>query len=384
MEGYICPICGNSDSNSIGIRNGKFYCRKCLVFKGKEADYFQSNPKKADYFLNYELSEEQLKISNSLINNFISGRNSLIHAVCGSGKTEIVLGVIKYAIENGYKVGFAIPRRDVVIEISERLHHIFTKNKIVTVIGGKTNNLYGDIVCLTTHQLYHYNYYFDLLIVDEIDAFPFKDNKTLESFFDRSIKKNYILMSATLTEKQIQIFKLKGGEVLSLNTRFHRFPLPVPKIVIANKFILFIKLIVKLKNMLKDGKQVFIFVPTIEMCETIYRLISFLVKQGTFVHSKCSDREKKIENFKNKKYQYLVTTAVLERGVTVRNLQVMVYKSNHSIYNASTLIQISGRVGRKKDAPEGEVIFYGEKETKAMDDSIEGIVEANKNLQNMF
>ena len=37
MESYKCPICGNSDTRYIGIRNGKPYCRKCITFRGQEA-----------------------------------------------------------------------------------------------------------------------------------------------------------------------------------------------------------------------------------------------------------------------------------------------------------------------------------------------------------
>ena len=55
---FSCPICGNSDPTYIGVRNNHPYCRKCISFRGKEADEPISAPKNADYKPNYRLSKE--------------------------------------------------------------------------------------------------------------------------------------------------------------------------------------------------------------------------------------------------------------------------------------------------------------------------------------
>jgi competence protein ComFA len=85
------------------------------------------------------------------------------------------------------------------------------------------------------------------------------------------------------------------------------------------------------------------------------------------VHSKREGREAIISAFKKGELSYLVTTSVLERGVTIKNLQVIVYDSDEEkIYDSSALIQIAGRAGRKMDAPTGEVIFLASKISPAM------------------
>ena len=81
---------------------------------------------------------------------------------------------------------------------------------------------------------------------------------------------------------------------------------------------------------------------------------------------------------------YLVTTAVLERGITVKDLQVVVFKADHPIYDDASLIQIAGSAGRKKDAPEGEEIFIAETKTEYMVRAIQEISSANEKLQNML
>ena len=109
-------------------------------------------------------------------------------------------------------------------------------------------------------------------------------------------------------------------------------------------------------------------------------MLKILFKNINYVHSKCVDRNQRIDDFRKGKYQTLVTTAVLERGVTVKNLQVIVFDADHPLYTSQALIQISGRVGRKKEAPNGEVIFIARNETNEMAIAVREIKAANKDL----
>ena len=125
---------------------------------------------------------------------------------------------------------------------------------------------------------------------------------------------------------------------------------------------------------------IFIFTPTIEKCENLFKILRSFIEGGECVHSKKKDRQEIIRNFREGKYKFLVTTAVLERGVTVKGLQVIIYDADNSIYDAQALIQIAGRVGRKIDAPEGDVFFLVNKVTKEINDAIETIKSKNTNL----
>ena len=87
-----------------------------------------------------------------------------------------------------------------------------------------------------------------------------------------------------------------------------------------------------------------------------------------------------IDDFRKGAYSILVTTAVLERGVTIKNLQVIIFNADHVLYTSQALIQISGRVGRKKDCPTGEVVFIASKKTKEMEVCISEIKTANESL----
>ena len=381
---FKCPICGNSDPIYLGVKNGQVYCRKCIAFRGQEPtnDYVQTD--NAEYTLRYELSEDQKRLSNQLVDNFKNGIDTLVHAVCGSGKTEICLEIISYCIEHKLRVGFAVPRRDVCVELYYRFAEIFTNNDLTAVYGGNTKCLEGDLVVLTTHQLFRYEHYFDLLIMDEIDAFPFKGSEILGIFFKRSIKKNFVLMSATPSDDILEYFAKPGRSIVELYSRFHGKPLPIPKIVKGNLLYLNYKLVKEMSRFLKMFKQVFIFVPTIDLSIKLYKFLRLFFPNGGYINSHCENRDEIIKRFRIKKYRYLVTTAVLERGVTVKDLQVIVYQSDHPVYDSHALIQIAGRVGRKKEAPEGEVIFLARKNNKEMQRAVDEIIAANKKLPNML
>ncbi len=384
MDSFKCSKCGNTDLEKVGFLNGQPYCRACLQFKENSKNIFDakfSNTKpKCDYFLSYELSEKQKELSNTLILNYKNQINTFVNAVCGSGKTEIVLELIKYVINSGGSVGFAIPRRDVVIEIYNRLVQIFKGIKIVAVYGSHHEQIYGDIICLTTHQLYRYKNYFDLLIIDEVDAFPFKNNDVLYAHFKRSLRGFFVLLSATYFTHSNSYFQDKKFEIVSLNERFHKHLLPVPRVIIVKKCFQTLFLLFFLRRYVKSGKPCFIFCPTIEICEIVFKRLSIFLKGGEYVHSKRKTRNDIISGFKNKKYKYLVTTHVLERGVTVENLQVIVFLANHPLFDFSSLIQIAGRVGRKASAPEGEVLFITDEVNSEIKEAIRVINEKNTSV----
>ena len=114
---YKCPICGNDDQNLIGFRNNESYCRKCLKFSNQNNTLTKDRKINTDIQLNlkYPLSSFQQDISNNLVKEIKKKDNLLVYAVCGAGKTEIIVQVIYEYLKKGEKVGIVIPRRDLVI-----------------------------------------------------------------------------------------------------------------------------------------------------------------------------------------------------------------------------------------------------------------------------
>ena len=166
-----CKLCGNSDKRYFGKINEKYYCRKCINFKGQLA-FKEETSKDHILSLNFDLSSAQEDISFSIAKARNQKKNVFLYAVTGAGKTELVYRAMLDTLKEGGRVGFAIPRKDVVIDLYPRIKSAFPKTKVIKVHGGNTTVLDGEIVILTTHQLYRYPKYFDFLVFDEIDAFP--------------------------------------------------------------------------------------------------------------------------------------------------------------------------------------------------------------------
>lgn len=136
----------------------------------------------------------------------------------------------------------------------------------------------------------------------------------------------------------------------------------------------------KLWQYRKAKKPCFVFVPRVEASRSLYERLRVLAPGGDYVSSKREGRERIIADFKRGKTVYLVTTAVLERGITVANLQVIVAEADNAIYDAAALVQIAGRAGRKASAPSGEVLFLYEHMTNGIKEAIREIEYCNTYL----
>lgn len=378
-EKFKCPHCGNEDPRYIGIRNGKLYCRRCLTFKSPSVPYVPRKKGEVNYVLNFKLSEEQKEIAEKLKENYILKKDSLLYAVCGAGKTEIVYEVIRYVLSEGKRVGFAIPRRDVVIELEPRLKKAFPSVSVVSVYGGHSEHLLGDITILTTHQLFRYENYFDLLIVDEIDAFPYQNNEVLQHFFEKSYRFNYIFMSATPSDEIFDKFS-KNNAVLMLNKRFHGYKIPCPKIMKLSKLRQLAFIVSHIRKYLSLHQPLIIFAPTKEIVESLGFTLKLVFKDLDYIHSQRKDKDRIISDFKDGNLKVLIATTLLERGITIDNLQVIVYQSDHALFNHQTLTQISGRVGRNPKHPKGDVYYLAERISEEMQKSVAEINTANADM----
>ena len=112
----------------------------------------------------------------------------------------------------------------------------------------------------TTHQLMKFYHAFDLLVIDEVDSFPYVGNNQLHFAAKMAVKITGVRMylTATPTEDLLQEVKNKSLKILKLNRRFHGGLLPVPKeklfikpFLTRNK--LHPKLLLEIKKVLKKS-----------------------------------------------------------------------------------------------------------------------------------
>ncbi len=356
MNDYHCPRCHNQDPIKVGMKNGQPYCRACIQFQCQPWVASKREKKAVQIQLGYALTIEQQIISNGLINCYRQQQSVMVDAVTGSGKTEIVFGLIQIALAEGKRIGFVIPRRDVVQEMVPRFKHVFPSLTIASVFGGHHEDLEADLIILTTHQIFRYEQYFDVLIFDEVDAFPYAGNPVLIAMVQRASKGIIVYLSATFEKQQLIEFSKQGGKVFHLFKRYHGHPLPELTTLIRPFFLKWITLIGILFQFHKRQEPVFIFVPTIVIGKWMLRLVRVFFPTTKLAFSSSKDREEVIHQFKVKPDFFLITTAILERGITVSQLQAIIFEADHRLYSTSMLIQMAGRVGRKLNSPTGKVI----------------------------
>lgn len=386
---HQCQRCRQKFSPTLFcLPNQKSYCPFCLILgQVTEEDYFYHLPQRKNkekmvpLNLTYPLTPSQEKISQALC-QFIKEKKRflLLWAVTGAGKTEMTFPVIQKILASGGQVAWATPRVDVVLELAPRLKQAF--NQVSQgVLYGKSQEKYAgeSFVVATTHQLLRFYEAFDLLIIDEVDAFPFTTEKMLQQAALKAVKKEgqIILLTATPTKKQLKLMKTGQLTTEILPARFHQNPLPVPTFVWH--FHWEKRLLKKIPPWLKkdlDTGRWLIFCPKITWMKQFLPLLekTFPKKRCTLIYAADSLRHEKVQQLRNEAYDLVLCTTILERGVTLKNIQVLVVGSNHPLFKKEVLLQIAGRVGRNQDFPTGRIIFLHEGTTQAM-------VQAKKEIQ---
>lgn len=363
-----CNRCNNTDPKLFAYDQGVWYCRKCVRFGrmdlGQEAKstICKNKPKKIRPKLKFALTPLQEEASQKALSHLKKGKNVFVYAATGAGKTEMCYASICEYLRQGKKVGFAISRRQVVLEIAQRLREVFPSLKIVEVCQGHTSDLDGEIIVCTIHQLYRYPKAFDLLILDEVDAFPYAGNTLLQQFVEEACCGQQLCLSATIDpmlQKEIDDHKY---EVVSLFQRPHKKPLIVPKVYALPILFQYFMIYQLCKKFSIQDKQTIVFVPRKK--DTL--LFKFFLRRfgAQAIHSMVENKDELMEQFRQNQYRILISTTLLERGITIPGVQVIVFRADHPVFSNASLIQIFGRVGRKFSEPYGEGVCLCRRKTK--------------------
>jgi len=351
-----CKRCGNKDPTYFYQGSSGLYCRKCVSFKRIllteeiESQKYEIEENVANYNFKYPLTSFQKEASKETLEILLKNKDVLLYCVCGAGKTEIVVESISHFLKQQKKVCYAISRREVVKELELRFKEIFKDAKVIGVYGGHHDETSGDLIVCTTHQLFRYYQSFDLLILDEVDAFPLSGNDPLMNIALNSVNGNIIYSTATLNSFISKYLNLRPFEKVSLNIRPSLKPLIEPTVL---KYPLFIHYFLLAKLMYQTTDQCIIFVSSKKRCRLLYFLYHFFFR-CTYVYSDLVERNQNIKNFKEKKYQFIFSTSVLERGITIKDVDVVILFDREGAFTKASLIQMCGRVGRSITNPYGK------------------------------
>lgn len=338
----------------------------------------------------------------------VQPRSFLLWAVTGAGKTEMVFPLLDAVMSAGGRALLATPRRDVVLELAPRLAKAFPERSIAVLYGGSGNRWQqAELTLATTHQLMRFGQAFDLVLIDELDAFPYHGDPMLHYAAAASRKPDGVTMLLSATPPPTLRRAVRSGKLpcAKVPVRYHRHPLPVPKIMNLPPLSRWIgsasarrpryvagfadrqavALFERLGASLARGAQVFVFVPVIRQIEPLVALfrrqadrwrIPPAAIDGT--SSQDEGRRDKVTAFRDRELRLLVTTTILERGVTVPRSDVFILDAHAKLFDEAALVQMAGRAGRSADDPGGRVYFFAAHRTKSVTGAIRQISAMNR------
>ncbi|OXS79250.1 DEAD/DEAH box helicase [Domibacillus enclensis] len=388
-----CQRCGNETNFSSHpcARCGKecLYCRNCIKM-GKISScttlYRWTGPEpdvpKAAGILHWSgtLSPGQKTASDNVLQAIQQQKEHTVWAVAGAGKTEVLFAGIATALSEGRRVCIAAPRSDVVRELAPRLQNVFPNTPPAALYGGSPDrHTYSPLVISTTHQLFRYTAAFDVMIVDEVDAFPYTFDHSLQYAVQKARKTESALIYLTATPEPSWREDIQSGkrDATLIPARYHRQPLPVPSMKWCGNWK---KSIVPpaVLEWVKTKEKALLFYPHIETMEKALATLKAIDSRIESVHAADPLRKEKVAAMRRGEVPVLLTTTILERGVTFPGVDVAVVGAEDRVFTESALVQIAGRAGRSADCPTGEILFFHYGKTTAMVQSIEQINEMNK------
>ena len=127
-------------------------------------------------------------------------------------------------------------------------------------------------------------------------------------------------------------------------------------------------------------QQCIIFVSSKRLCTYFYYLFKNLVN-CTYVYSDLDKRDENIKAFRNKKCQFIFSTTVLERGITIKDVNVIIVSFNQNVFDEGSLVQMLGRVGRNFNNPYGEAYILSNHKDIEIKKAINNLRENNEKYE---
>ena len=321
--------------------------------------------------LSFELTGAQKRVITEIYKDLNKGKivNRLIQGDVGSGKTVVSIVLLLYMLANSYQGALMAPT-----EILAEQHYLSVKDKFEELgirvelltgsfTGKKKQKIIEDIkngdvgIVIGTHALIEENVVFKklgMIIIDEQHRFGVVQRKKLR---DKGVLANLIVMSATPIPRSLAL-SIYGDLDVSIIDE-----LPPGRKPIRTKWISStsdLKIMYDfIDKKLSQGRQAYFVAPLIEESEKLSaksveelksEVEKYLPKYRIGVlHGRLKNSEKNevMQDFKNRKYDILVATTVIEVGVDVPNSSIMVI-SDAQRFGLSALHQLRGRVGRGK------------------------------------
>lgn len=317
--------------------------------------------------LPFELTGAQKKAVNEILNDLNSDvpMARLLQGDVGSGKTVVATIMLLAGVENGYQGALMAPTEILAQQHYNNLQQWLSPMGISVGLflgsqGKKIREKFrtdlrnGQMnIAVGTHALIQEDVDFNNLgaiVVDEQHRFGVKQRNVLKK---KSQNPQMLTMTATPIPRTLAL-TVHGDLDLTIIDELPKGRKPIKTSLVTSHRGVY-ELI---QSEIDAGRQAYVVYPLIEESETLSAKAATIeaerLQKEVFpqckiglLHGKLKNDEKEqvMKDFKDKKYDILVSTTVVEVGVDVPNATVMLIE-NAERFGLSQLHQLRGRVGR--------------------------------------
>lgn len=348
----------------MNIKNSGIGVKKNTVYKEVDLKPFLD-------LLPFDLTNAQKNVVNEIRKDLTNDKvmNRLVQGDVGSGKTMVAALAMYMAVKNGYQASMMAPTTILANQHYDELSKYFEKLGISTAIitSSTTKKNKREIVeklknneidiLIGTHSLIEDDICFNnlgMVITDEQHRFGVKQRMKLST---KGNTVETLVMTATPIPRTLAII-LYGDLDLSIIDEMP--PGRSPVITAVRDESSEDKINAFLKSQINEGRQIYVVCPLVEENEDLdlnsvnelferYKNDVFKDYSVEFLHGKMKNKEKDeiMQRFKENKINILISTTVIEVGISVSNATVMVIE-NADRFGLAALHQLRGRVGRGK------------------------------------
>lgn len=317
--------------------------------------------------LPFELTGAQKKAVNEILNDLNSDvpMARLLQGDVGSGKTVVATIMLLAGVENGYQGALMAPTEILAQQHYNNLQQWLSPMGISVGLflgsqGKKIREKFrtdlrnGQMnIAVGTHALIQEDVDFNNLgaiVVDEQHRFGVKQRNVLKK---KSQNPQILTMTATPIPRTLAL-TVHGDLDLTIIDELPKGRKPIKTSLVTSHRGVY-ELI---QSEIDAGRQAYVVYPLIEESETLSAKAATIeaerLQKEVFpqykiglLHGKLKNDEKEqvMKDFKDKKYDILVSTTVVEVGVDVPNATIMLIE-NAERFGLSQLHQLRGRVGR--------------------------------------
>ncbi len=350
-----------------------------LKLRSRALPMLQKSPRARQLLdsLPFELTGAQKRVLREIIADLQRSEpmNRLLQGDVGSGKTIVAALAIVYAVDNGFQAAIMAPTEI----LAEQHFHTFQQYlepldiTVVQLVGGQKQKLRRELleqiasgeanVIVGTHALFQQTVEYHrlgLIVIDEQHRFGVMQRaalreRAMQSYQQADVAPHILVMSATPIPRTLAM-TLYGDLDVSIIDEMPKGRKPVMTKVVFESDLP--ELYQFVREQVQQGYQAYFVYPLVEQSEKLQ--LKSAVEHYEYLQQKIFpdlrigllhgqmfwyEKEDVMRAFKNREYDILVATTVIEVGIDVPQATIMVIE-NAERFGLAQLHQLRGRVGR--------------------------------------